>query len=121
MRDGYTLQLYDDLQDQKQCDVCDKFLDVDATDALWRVIRKFSDDSAMQVVYQLDKEKALTSGELRKATNIPGSDLNRALIDLKRLDVIVKNRDDNKYHLTSYGRTVFHVIWNLENVLSRLN
>lgn len=93
----------------------------DATDALWRVIRKLSDDNTMQVVYALDEKKALTSGELHKETNLSGSDLNHILFDLKNLNVIIQNREDKKYHLTSYGEVILRVLWDLLGTLSRLN
>jgi predicted transcriptional regulator len=93
----------------------------DAMDALWRVIRKLSDDGAMLVVHTLNDKKALTSAELHKETNLSGPALNHILFDLKKLNVIIQNRDDKKYHLTNYGEIILQVLWNILGKLSRPN
>lgn len=96
-------------------------INTDAMDALWRAIRKLSDDGAMLVVQTLDEKKALTSSELHKETSLSGPDLNHILFDLKKLNVIIQNQDDKKYHLTNYGKIILEVLWDILGKLSRPN
>jgi transcription initiation factor IIE alpha subunit len=53
-------------------------MDTDSRDALWRVIRKLSDDSAMLVVLALEENETMTSRELHEETKLPLSNINHA-------------------------------------------
>lgn len=96
-------------------------MDTDSKDALWRVIRKLSDDSAMLVVLALDRNGEMTSQELRDETKLPGSNLNHALVDLKAMKVIMQNRENKKYQLTSYGKIILGALSSLLEKATRPN
>jgi predicted transcriptional regulator len=95
------------------------FIDTDSKDELWRVIRKLSDDSAMLVVLALDKNREMTSRELRDETKLPGSNLNHALTDLKSMKVIWQDKESKKYQLTKYGEIILGALDELLLNISR--
>lgn len=93
-------------------------MDTDNKDALWRVIRKLSDDSAMLVVLALDENEEMTSRELHDETKLTGSDINHALTDLKTMKVIMQNKENKKYQLTQYGEIILEVLDDLLDKVS---
>jgi len=93
-------------------------MDTDSKDALWRVIRKLSDDSAMLVVLALDENGKMTSRELHDDTKLPVSNINHALTDLKAMKVIEQDRESKKYKLTKYGKVILGA---LDNLLTKIS
>lgn len=87
-------------------------MDTDSRDALWRVIRKLSDDSAMLVVL-LVEENEMTSRELHEETKLPMSYINHALNDLKSLKVIKQDKESKKHQLTDYGKAILKALKSL--------
>lgn len=85
-------------------------MDTDSRDALWRVIRKLSDDSAMLVVLALEENETMTSRELHEETKLPMSNINHALNDLKMLKVITQNKESKKHQLTDYGKVILKAL-----------
>ncbi len=94
-------------------------MDTDSRDALWRVIRKLSDDSAMLVVLALEENETMTSRELHEETKLPLSNINHALTDLKNLKVIKQDKESKKHELTKYGKVILKALDSLIIQVSR--
>lgn len=81
---------------------------------IWAALRKFANENITQIAKTL-LEGPLTLGELRDKTGISTNILNHNLIEMRRVDLVIKV--GSKYYLTKYGALLFE---GLGEVLERL-
>jgi transcription initiation factor IIE alpha subunit len=86
-------------------------------DEFWRVMRKLSGPKALLVIDALLTGEELTRKDLREKTGLLDPQLNHELIELGRLNLIIKNEDAKTYQITVYCKLFMYV---LDSLLSNL-
>lgn len=80
---------------------------------IWEALRKFANENIMLITRILYSEGPLALGDLRERTGISTNILNHNLIEMRRVDLVIKV--GSKYCLTKYGAVLFEGLGDVLN------